>query len=81
MIPNRRGYAASVIPEGVLVTYCLKQLIFTKNSEKHPPFTLARIFKTRAFTLEQYKALPRTIRQKFRDAYNGMNVSADNIKN
>lgn len=38
-------------------------------------------YKTRAFTLEQYKMLPRAIKQKFLDAYNNMTIPADDIKN
>jgi hypothetical protein len=38
-------------------------------------------YKTRMFTLEQYRELPTEIRQQLRDAYNGMSITPDNIKN
>ena len=38
-------------------------------------------YKTRMFTLEQYKELPSDIRLKLRDAYNSLSVSPEQIKN
>lgn len=38
-------------------------------------------YKTRMFTIEQYKELPNEIREKLRDAYNNMSVSPEQIKN
>lgn len=38
-------------------------------------------YKNRVFTVEQFKQLPLEVRQKIRDAYNSMNIGADDIKN
>jgi len=38
-------------------------------------------YKTRMFTIEQYRELPTEVRQQLRDAYNNMSIAPDDIKN
>lgn len=38
-------------------------------------------YKNRAFTLQEYKELPSEIKKEFYDAYNNMNVGAEDLKN
>jgi len=38
-------------------------------------------YKTRMFTVEQYRQLPTEVKERLRDAYNNMSVSPDQIKN